>query len=224
MTPESTLFAIKIKDKEDTTTTSDPFNGGGHRFAKLYHLTTKDDTTPSLTGIKYNTASDVINLPVVNRQKRELYDDSFVAVKPASRELLDNAFERISNATDSNLTQAEHSNSFDEWKDILRVSSRKVAHFSSNHRKVLGTLISMTKEKDICDFGVEVLKLFVQATNVLRQPRVTKPESRQMVSKLLAVGINTVIPLLSNTMDENITKELDDMMNRLIAEEIKMHG
>jgi hypothetical protein len=221
MTQEGTGFAAVDKIY---ATTDVPFNGGSNKLAKLYSVPNIDNATQSLTGTKYEPASDWEHSQFVNRQKIRLYDDSFVSVQLASRELLDNAFERISNATDSNLTQAERSNSFDEWKDVLRVCSRKVAHFSSNHRKVLGILLSMTKEKDICDFSVEALRLFVQATNVLRQPRVTKPESRQMVSRLLGVGVNTAIPLLSNTMDENITKELDDTMNRLIAEEIKMNG
>jgi|GEM_PF-3641784 len=150
---------------------------------------------PARLGIAYTeTASTIDTLQyeptyLVERKRRvptrtqiDLSEEKFIEVSSVSRELLDSTFERISNSLDSSLTEAERSNSYDEWKDLLHRISRKSEHFSSNHRKILGSLISATKGLDITDFSNETLKLFVQTTNTLRQPRVTKPESRQMIS------------------------------------------
>jgi hypothetical protein len=42
---------------------------------------------------------------------------------------------------------------FYKWKDFLEAASRKVESFTSNHRKILETLLSLVGGKDISDFS-----------------------------------------------------------------------
>lgn len=154
-------------------------------------------------------------------KERYQYDYNFVAIKPVSRKFLDDAFDKITDAADLSLSIAERSNSFDEWKDSLVLMSRKIEHFDGNHRKILGSIIASTKSKDISDFQVTALKFFIQATNILRQPRVTKPEVRQILKSLLDREIAVPIPLASDSCDVD---ELDSMMAELLEQDKKMHG
>lgn len=148
-------------------------------------------------------------------------DDNFVAIKQASRKFLNNAFDMITDTTDLTLSIAERSNCFDDWKDSLVLMSRKMEHFDGNHRKILGAIIASTKSKDISDFHETALKFFIQATNILRQPRVTKPEVGQILKSLLDREIAVPIPLASDSYDVN---ELDSMMAKLLEQDKKMHG
>jgi hypothetical protein len=151
--------------------------------------------------------------------KYNYYTPTFKAVTPVSRELLYEAFERITDTIDLNLSLSQRSNSFDEWKELLLKIARQTSYFDSNHRKVLGSLISSTAKSDISDFNTQLLKVFIQNTNILRQPRITKPEAKQAISSLLKVNIDPLIPLSVENLDEKQENELDAMMADLIEEE-----
>lgn len=146
-------------------------------------------------------------------------DTSFKTIEAKNKNILNNAFDRITNAHDVYLSISERSNYFDEWKDILNLLARIGDHFTSSHRKILGTLIISTKQKDISDFKIQSLKSFIEATNVLRQPRVTKPECKRMITILLNNKINTVIAMNPDSLDEEKIKSLEAMMDDLLEKD-----
>ena len=190
-------------------------------FRKLdgdFHSSTN---ATAVGNLEYVPSDDTKRQRPITRAKHDVYGQTFVAVQPASREILQNAFERITDALDSSLEQAERSNSFDRWKDLLKNIALKTTYFSSNHRKVLGTLITSTVKKDISDFNDESMKVFVQNTNILRQPRITKPEARQAINSLLNVNIDPLIPLNVDNSDERSLGELDNMMADILEEDKK---
>lgn len=183
-----------------------------------------DDSTSIVnTEFKYEPNNYEEGQKYRTRTKHEVYGQIFVTVEPASREFLRNAFERIVNTIDSSLTQSERSNCFDEWKDLLKNLARKTEYFDSNHRKVLGTLISSTAQKDISDFSIQSLKVFIQNTNILRQPRITKPEARQAIKSLLTENIEPLIPLSVDNLDDTYISELDQMMANILEEDKRVH-
>jgi hypothetical protein len=147
---------------------------------------------------------------------RPFTEGSFINIAPASKKILNDAFEFITNANDTILGDAERSNCFDEWKDLLKIITRKGDHFSSNHRKILGFLLTATNQKDISDFEIQILKIFQEATNILRQPRITKPETRRMIQILLENKIKATIPLVPDHLDEERIKSLDTIMDHLL--------
>lgn len=183
-----------------------------------------DDSTGIVsTGLNYKPSNYREEQKYSTRTKHEVYGQTFAAVERASRELLQNAFDRIVNTIDSSLTPSERSNCFDEWKDILKNIARKTEYFDSNHRKVLGTLLSSTTQKDISDFNIQSLKIFIQNTNILRQPRVTKPEARQAIKSLLSDKIEPLIPLSVDNLDDTYISELDQMMADILEEDKRVH-
>lgn len=182
-----------------------------------------DSTSVVNTGFEYKPSEYIKRQKPIISSKREFSSQTFVSVEPASREFLRNAFERITNSIDSSLSQSERSNSFDEWKDLLKNIARKTEYFDSNHRKVLGSLISSTDQKDISDFTIQSLKVFIQNTNILRQPRITKPEARQAIKNLLSVNIDPLIPLNVDNLDTRYISELDHMMADILEEDKKVH-
>ena len=117
--------------------------------------------------------------------KRPFAEAVLTNITTASKKILNDAFDFITNATDVILGDAERSNCFDEWKDLLKIIIRKGNHFSSNHRKILGFLLVTINQKDISDFAIQTLKIFQEATNILRQPRITKPEAKRIIKILL---------------------------------------
>jgi hypothetical protein len=146
-------------------------------------------------------------------------DISFKTIEAKNKNILNNAFDRITNAHDVYLSISERSNYFDEWKDILNLLARIGDHFTSGHRKILGTLIISTKQKDISDFKIQSLKIFIEATNVLRQPRITKPECKRMMKSLLNNKINAVITMNPDSLDEGKIKSLEAMMDDLVEKD-----
>ncbi|KIE18502.1 hypothetical protein DS62_10080 [Smithella sp. SC_K08D17] len=146
-------------------------------------------------------------------------DASFKTVQSKNKNLLNNAFELITNVNDVYFSVAERSNYFDEWKDILHLLVRVGDHFTSSHRKILGTLIISTKQKDISDFTMTSLKIFIEATNVLRKPRITKPECKQMISIFVKNKINTVVALNPENLNEEKIKSLEAMMENLLEKD-----
>jgi len=137
-------------------------------------------------------------------------------MQAAMREILYEAFENITDSFNENITAAGRSNSFDEWKDSLKIASRLSDHFNGNHRRILGCLMSSTQDKDVSDFDDKVLRLFQEATNTLRQPRVTKPESKGIINKLMDKKINMRIPLNPDNLDRKEIDRLDSMMSEFI--------
>jgi len=178
----------------------------------------------SATNTIYEPIHDTERWRGVHRRHLEIPHDNFIEVGSAIRELLDSCFERISDSLDETIGNAERSNSFDEWKDLLSTLTRKSVHFNSNHRKILGSLLAATRHLDITDFKNGALKLFVKATNTLRQPRVTKPEARQIVAELLDSKTDISIPMVPEALSEEKIRELDGMMEELILEETKLNG
>jgi hypothetical protein len=193
-------------------------------FPKQY----KDDAysfdATSIAGAEYVPSGDLERRKPIIKPKYDLYDQSYVTVQATSRELLSNAFERITDVIDFTLSQAQRSNSFDEWKDLLKHIARKAEHLGSSHRKVLGSLISSTAHKDVSDFSSQSIKILIQCMNILRQPRVTKPEARQAITSLLSNKIDPLIPLVPDNADGHLLTELDDMMNNLLAEDQKVNA
>jgi len=190
-------------------------------FPKPYKYDAYSVDTTSVAGMEYVPSDAVERRKPIIRSKYDSYDQNYVTVQPASREMLSNAFERITDVIDSTLTQSGRSNSFDEWKDLLKHIASKAEHLGSSHRKVLGSLISSTAHKDVSDFSSQSIKVLIQCTNILRQPRVTKPEARQVITSLLNNNMDPLIPLVPDNSDENLLSELDDMMNHLLAEDKK---
>jgi len=162
--------------------------------------------------------SDSITEPYTGKKKsRRLYGEaSFETIEPASKKLLNISFELITDAVDLNLGLAERSNCFDEWRDMLENMARKVKGFTSNHRKILGSLISATHRSDISDFPMQSLRIFQEATNTLRQPRVSKQDSLRVITNLLKRGIKLTAPLAVDNLGEDNCTELETMMAELL--------
>jgi hypothetical protein len=133
----------------------------------------------------------------------------------SDRTILDVAFSRISQSVQSEFQMSELSNCFDDWKDLLDKASRKVKGFESNHRKILGTLLALTKGKDIADFDTETLKIFREATNILRTPRTTKQDVKRIISGLLKRK-KAMIPLGVDESDKDKVRMLVGMVDGLI--------
>lgn len=178
--------------------------------------------TASLTDI-VNPSTNILNddpriaiAGLAIPHKRPFAEVVLTNITPASKKILNDAFDFITNANDMILGDAERSNCFDEWKDSLKIIARKGDHFSSNHRQILGFLLVATNKKDISDFNIQMRKIFQEATNILRQPRITKPETKRMIQILLENKIKATIPLVPDHLDEERIKSLDTMMDHLL--------
>jgi hypothetical protein len=137
-------------------------------------------------------------------------------VLPSEKALINKAFELISAVSDADIYASERSNCFDEWKDLLTDLSRRVNNFTNNHRKILGSLISSTINKDISDFPIDnSLRVLQEATNTIRRPRINKVECKRAISDLLKLKSDTMIPLCIDKDDEK-ESELDELMETLL--------
>jgi len=123
---------------------------------------------------------------------------------------------RITDSMDSEFEPVERSNCFDEWKDLLGLIARKAKYLSINHSEILGTLISITHRRDHADYTSDTLKVFRDATSLLRQPRMTKQDSKRIRDKLLALKIKTTIPIGTECLHEDQINSLEHMMSALI--------
>lgn len=148
--------------------------------------------------------------------RRGFEGESIKALESDDREILNLAFDRISQALQADFQMAELSNCFDEWKDLLEEASRKVRSFTSNHRKVLGSLLSVLGGKDISDFDNETLRTFQNATNILRLPRASKQDAGRIITDLLKQKKKILMPLAIEESVKDRTEVLDDMMAQLI--------
>ncbi|OGP91558.1 MAG: hypothetical protein A2156_04035 [Deltaproteobacteria bacterium RBG_16_48_10] len=148
--------------------------------------------------------------------RRGFERESLKALESDDREILNLAFDRISQALQADFQEAELSNCFDEWKDLLEEASRKVGSFTSNHRKILGSLLSVLGGKDISDFDNESLRTFQNATNILRLPRASRQDAGRIITDLLKQKKKILMPLAIEESVKDRTEVLNDMMAQLI--------
>jgi len=174
-------------------------------------------TSIALAEITYITTTDLDRPHPHQRSNRRAFErESFRALGSGDRVILNLAFDRISKALQTDLQMAELSNSFDEWKDLLETASRKVESFTSSHRKILGSLLTVVGNKDISDFDIEILSTFRDATNILRLPRTTKQDARRIVAELLKRGKKMLAPLAIDESAKDKIDALDKMIDGLI--------
>ena len=177
------------------------------------------DTGTSLVSIenKYIPSTDVNKHAQLRPGSRAFDVDSFSALNPRDIPMLNLAFDRISQVLERGILPAEASNCFDEWKDLLQAASRKIGSFTSKHRKILGSLLSLVANKDICDFDDESLRAFRDGTNMLRLPRLSKEDARRSIQELSKRGRQILMPLAVDESARDRVKALDDMMEQLIV-------
>ena len=137
-------------------------------------------------------------------------------IDEASKRVLREAFYLIIASYDSEMSKPERSNCFDEWKDLMETIARKEDNVSMNHRKILGSLISVTFQKDISDFDEDSLKIFQRSTYLLRQPRITRRDSKNVIAALLERNLKVSIPMAVDGLGSQSAGELDEMMDTLI--------
>ena len=159
--------------------------------------------------------------PQPGSSRRGFERGSIKALESDDREILNLAFDRISQALQADFQMAELSNCFDEWKNLLETASRKVGSFTSGHRKILGSLLSVVAGKDISDFDNLILRTFRDATNILRLPRTSKQDARRIIADLLKQKRKILMPLTIEESVKDRTEALDDMMTQLI---LKSHN
>lgn len=186
-------------------------------FPMQSHSETGSEMQSEVAGITYISATNPPEWQTQQWLKKRLpWQRSLRGLTASDRAILDVAFSRISQATQSEFQMSELSNCFDDWKDLLERASRKVEGFASNHRKILGVLLALTRERDIADFDVETLKIFREATNILRTPRTTKQDARRIISGLLKRK-KIMIPLGVDESDNDKARMLDGMIRELIV-------
>lgn len=211
---------IKRNSNEvDPTTT----NGSQKPSPKVVHIDTlramRDPvSSSSRSGVKHRDSIEDVYLPTVppRRDKILLERELKKSRDETNRRRLDEAFYRLTEACDSNLDMVERSNCFDEWKDILDLLARKAAYMGIKHHKILGSLIAATHQKDLSDFEFNSLKVLREAMNVLRQPRITKQDSKRVITSLLECGMKTALPLAVDYLGEDREGALDNMMAEIV--------
>jgi hypothetical protein len=172
-------------------------------------------TSATTTGISYTPVATLSDLGVQRKSERRVLESgAFRAVGSRDLITLHAAFERISHVLLYEFETAERSNCFDEWKDLLEMGSRRIDSFTGNHRKILGTLLSVTRSRDISDFSIGMLYIFRDATNMLRLPRVGKQDARRVVVEILKQGEKILMPL---TVDES-SEDKDESLERMLAQ------
>jgi hypothetical protein len=152
------------------------------------------------------------------RSIRKIYSAnslSYESRTPADNELISYAYDSIINSRDYEFDRIERSNFFDEWKDTLQTITLRVENLSSNHRKIIGILLVVTKNKDISDFDDVKLKLFENATFTFKQHRVSKSDSKRIIKEFLDLNMDIIIPMGSFNEDEP-KNEFDSRMKMLI--------
>jgi len=205
------------ENQESAPTPSTEETGKVLPFPSHRHSRTESQTQPDIITTTYIPATDLRRREAQQWPSRRVSGGkSFEALTPRDRTILDLAFGRISQVLQTDFQMAELSNCFDEWKDILETSSRKVESFTSNHRKILGTLLSLFRGKDISDFDTEILRTFQDATNVLRMPRTSKQDARRIIAELLKRKKRIMMPLGIEESEKDKVQILDNMIDRLI--------
>ena len=175
----------------------------------------ENQTQPEISSITYIPSTAPREWQTKQIIRRISGERFFVGLKTPDRAILDAAFSRISQVLQREFQMAELSNCFDEWKDILETASRRVESFTSNHRKILGTLLSLVGDKDISDFDIEILRTFRDATNVLRMPRTSKQDVRRIIADLLKRK-KIMMPLGVDESAKDKVQVLDNIIDQLI--------
>jgi hypothetical protein len=176
-----------------------------------------DQTRFTPVGTIYVRSTDLdIGRPQSGSSRRSFERGSVKGLESGDREILNLAFDRISQALQTDFQRAELSNCFDEWKDLLQEASRKVGRFSGNHRKILGSLLSALRGKEISDFSSETLRTFQDATNILRLPRASKQDVSRIIADLLKQKNKILTSLAIEESVKDKTEVLDNMMAHLI--------
>jgi hypothetical protein len=183
----------------------------------------RPDRSDNVLYLRTNTVDDVTGLSG-NRQTewagteglRGKYTDysNTSTVKPLDRDLrkqLHDAFCKIADSLDLDLSPAERSNSFDEWARLLHALTRRGEDLTGNHRKILGALTSAIGNKDISDFSKEHLLILQNAANILRQPSIPKAESKKTVSMLFKSGFQPILKLSVDNLTDEAAQSLEEM-------------
>jgi len=134
----------------------------------------------------------------------------------ANKRMLHEAFLRITESYGSEISRAERSNCFDDWKDSIRILARKEENLPMNHRKILGSVIAVTQQRDISDFGEESLKILHRSTYLLRQPRISRKDAKNVIAALLRKNFRISIPMAVDDLDKGEIRKLDEMMTTLV--------
>jgi hypothetical protein len=191
-------------------------SGLSDREGNVYHLRqrTVDDVTGSPGAYPSNEWG--------TERPRERFRDSSnsLSIKPLERDIknqLHDAFYKITDSLDLDLSPSERSNTFDEWNDLLQALSLRGQDLSGNHRKILGALIASVGNKDISDFNKQRLLVLQEATNVLRQPSVTKSESKKVISILIKNDFTPTLNLSADNLTDESIKELEEMRAALLG-------
>lgn len=205
------------ENQMSATTPSTEETGKVIPFPEYRLSRTESQTQPVIPTVDYIPATALDRSPLQQLPIRRLFGGkSFSALTPPDRTILDQAFGRISQVLQADFQMAELSNCFDEWKDFLETASRKVESFTSNHRKILGTLLCLVAGKDISDFDIETLRSFRDATNVLRMPRTSKQDARRIIADLLKRKKKIMMPLGIEESAKDKLQALDNILDQLI--------
>jgi len=175
----------------------------------------KKDTEPR-TSTHYVRSSELAWSPQSTPRRLTTESPPVLSIRKGSQEMLDEAFDRITDAADANVGRSERSNCFDEWKDYLRLLIRVEGNFSRPHRVVLGALVSATIQMDMSNASEAALKVFRDITNVIRQPRISKVERQRAIRDLLAVKVNVTLPLSVQGLEESQAKSIESMLAALL--------
>jgi len=206
---------------EDRTTCESNYDDNGTKKAQVIPLFPK--TANSVTGHVDNTINYQTNLGKEGQLKqhriRKDFRDkiSFNQIRrKAENEIINYAYNSISDALDCEIDRIERSNLFDEWKDTLKTIIAEATNVSVNHRKILGAIIVASKGKDIADFTIEELHVLRDATYIFRQFRVTRSDSKRIIKRLIDICADMAIPLAADNVSIKEEENLDQLMKSLI--------
>jgi hypothetical protein len=213
------------KDVTNTEEVTNSLDRPAAQKGELIQFPIKTETygAPSVSAQQYNTYQldsmeyeDQIRAKLSKRTHRN--DIIRKTLDANSKVRLKEAFYSITDACELDIELVERSNCFDEWKDQIDLFAREAVNISANHRKILGTLISATHHRDVIDFTLEVLKMFQDTTNVLRQPRITNNDVKRVIKNFSRKGVSVTIPLATEKLSENMAESLEKLMSEILKE------
>lgn len=173
-------------------------------------------TTEASMPSRYISSTDLSTSRGYNRFRKKDTPESFLLeIDKISRKQLEDAFDKITDASDLTISASERSNCFDDWCKSLKILVRSEENFSRHHQRILGTLLSTINKRDIADFSDETLRTFRDITNTLRQPRLSKIESKRAINDILNTKIRISLPLGTQGIAEDYAENLLAMLNHL---------
>jgi hypothetical protein len=174
-------------------------------------------TTETSTPSQYINSTDLSKSASHLRYQKKSASESFWSeINKTSKKHLEEALDKITDACDKTISASERSNCFDDWCDLLRILVRSEEHFSRHHRRIFGTLLSTVNKLDISDFNDSVLKIFRDTTNTLRQPRLTKIESKRAIADILKTKTRISLSLNMQDITEQDTERLQLILKHLV--------